>query len=81
MEPSDGTAESETVQGEASLPSCVRRGQSAVPAAQEQRPHDPQPGGSQDTRGHHQVAAEFSGSVRRRFTQRQEAMVSHAALF
>ena len=37
-EPSDGTAENHIVQGEASFPSCVRRGQSAAPAAQEQHP-------------------------------------------
>ena len=41
---------------------------------------DPQPGGSQDTRGY-PVAAEFSGSVRRSLVPRQEATASHAALF
>ena len=69
----DGTAENKTVKGEASLPSCVHRVQSAAPATQEEHP-DPQPGGSKDTRGH-QAAAEFSGSVRRSLIPRQEVSI------
>ena len=44
----------------------VRNGDSMVPAAQEQYIPDPQPGGSNDTRGWWQTsltAAEFSGGV------------------
>jgi len=44
----------------------VRHGDSMVPAAQEQHIPDPQPGGSNDTRGWWQTsptAAEFSGCV------------------